>query len=229
MITIPKATQPEHVRANIKALDVELDAEDLAALDAAFPPPKRAAPLEMRTDQDREGRRPHVVRHHGQSARPLSWPRPRARRGSAPGRRARRLQRLLDAVADLVRGGHRHAARHDQVELDERHAARGARLDVVRLDRAFARCRRSPRRMWRATSAVTASSIRPLTDSRTSRQPAHRMLAATSGRQRRIEDLPAGHHRQQPGRRSRRWRSRRRSADASRRRPAPESAGGGPR
>ena len=33
--------------------------------------------------------------------------------------------------------------------------------------------------MWRATSAVTASSISPLTDSRTSRQPAHRMLAAT--------------------------------------------------
>jgi diketogulonate reductase-like aldo/keto reductase len=47
MITIPKATQPEHVRANIKAVDVKLDAEDLAALDAAFPPPKRGSPLEM--------------------------------------------------------------------------------------------------------------------------------------------------------------------------------------
>jgi diketogulonate reductase-like aldo/keto reductase len=47
VITIPKATQPEHVRANIKALDVKLDAEDLAALDADFPPPKRAGPLEM--------------------------------------------------------------------------------------------------------------------------------------------------------------------------------------
>jgi diketogulonate reductase-like aldo/keto reductase len=47
VITIPKATNPEHVRANIKAIDVELDAGDLAALDAAFPPPKRAAPLEM--------------------------------------------------------------------------------------------------------------------------------------------------------------------------------------
>ena len=47
MITIPKATQPEHVRANLRALDLELDAEDLAALDAAFPPPKRASPLEM--------------------------------------------------------------------------------------------------------------------------------------------------------------------------------------
>ena len=47
MIVIPKATQPDHVRDNIKALDVKLDAEDLAALDAAFPPPKRASPLEM--------------------------------------------------------------------------------------------------------------------------------------------------------------------------------------
>jgi diketogulonate reductase-like aldo/keto reductase len=47
VVAIPKATNPEHVRANIKAVDVKLDAEDLAALDAAFPPPKRAGPLEM--------------------------------------------------------------------------------------------------------------------------------------------------------------------------------------
>ena len=47
VVTIPKATQPEHVRANIKAVGIELDAEDLAALDAAFPPPKRSGPLEM--------------------------------------------------------------------------------------------------------------------------------------------------------------------------------------
>ena len=47
VIAIPKATNPEHVRANLKALDLELDAEDLAALDAVFPPPKRAGPLEM--------------------------------------------------------------------------------------------------------------------------------------------------------------------------------------
>ena len=45
--TIPKATKLDHVRANLKALDVKLDAEDLTALDAAFPPPKRATPLEM--------------------------------------------------------------------------------------------------------------------------------------------------------------------------------------
>jgi diketogulonate reductase-like aldo/keto reductase len=47
VITIPKATQPEHVRANIKALDVKLDQDDLAALDSAFPPPRRARPLDM--------------------------------------------------------------------------------------------------------------------------------------------------------------------------------------
>ena len=47
VIAIPKAVKPEHVRANMKALDVKLDAEDLAALDAAFPPPKRARPLDM--------------------------------------------------------------------------------------------------------------------------------------------------------------------------------------
>ena len=47
VVTIPKAAKPEHVRANMKALDVKLDAEDLAALDAAFPAPKRPAPLDM--------------------------------------------------------------------------------------------------------------------------------------------------------------------------------------
>jgi diketogulonate reductase-like aldo/keto reductase len=47
VVAIPKATKLEHVRANIKALDIKLDADDLKALDAAFPPPKRAAPLEM--------------------------------------------------------------------------------------------------------------------------------------------------------------------------------------
>jgi diketogulonate reductase-like aldo/keto reductase len=47
VITIPKAVRPEHVRANLKALELKLDAEDLVALDAAFPPPKRATPLDM--------------------------------------------------------------------------------------------------------------------------------------------------------------------------------------
>jgi diketogulonate reductase-like aldo/keto reductase len=47
VVTIPKAVKPEHVRANMAAIEVELDAEDLAALDAAFPPPKRATSLDM--------------------------------------------------------------------------------------------------------------------------------------------------------------------------------------
>ena len=47
VVTIPKAVRPEHLRANMRALDVTLDADDLAALDAAFPPPRRAAPLDM--------------------------------------------------------------------------------------------------------------------------------------------------------------------------------------
>lgn len=47
VIAIPKAVKPDHVRANLKALDVKLDAEDLKALEAAFPPPKKASPLDM--------------------------------------------------------------------------------------------------------------------------------------------------------------------------------------
>lgn len=47
VVAIPKATRLEHVRANMKALEIVLDDADLAALDAAFPPPKRAAPLDM--------------------------------------------------------------------------------------------------------------------------------------------------------------------------------------
>ena len=47
LITIPKAVKPDHVRANMKALDIKLDAEDLKALDAAFPPPRKSAPLDM--------------------------------------------------------------------------------------------------------------------------------------------------------------------------------------
>jgi diketogulonate reductase-like aldo/keto reductase len=47
VIVIPKAARPEHVRENRAALDLELSAEDLAELDAAFPPPDRAAPLAM--------------------------------------------------------------------------------------------------------------------------------------------------------------------------------------
>jgi diketogulonate reductase-like aldo/keto reductase len=47
MIVIPKASQQEHVRENRGALDVKLTAEDLAALDRAFPPPKGRTALGM--------------------------------------------------------------------------------------------------------------------------------------------------------------------------------------
>ena len=47
VIAIPKAANPEHVKANRAAADVKLDVEDLAALDKAFPPPTRKRGLEM--------------------------------------------------------------------------------------------------------------------------------------------------------------------------------------
>jgi diketogulonate reductase-like aldo/keto reductase len=47
VVAIPKAASIAHVRDNHKALALELDAEALRALDAAFPPPKKSRPLEM--------------------------------------------------------------------------------------------------------------------------------------------------------------------------------------
>jgi diketogulonate reductase-like aldo/keto reductase len=47
VVAIPKAASIGHVRENRKALDLRLDAEALAALDAAFRPPTKARPLEM--------------------------------------------------------------------------------------------------------------------------------------------------------------------------------------
>jgi diketogulonate reductase-like aldo/keto reductase len=46
VVTIPKATRPEHVRQNAAAAALRLEADDLALLDAAFPPPERDLPLE---------------------------------------------------------------------------------------------------------------------------------------------------------------------------------------
>ncbi|MEN3264928.1 aldo/keto reductase, partial [Pseudonocardia sp.] len=46
-IAIPRSANPEHVRENAAARDIELTADDLAVLDAAFPPPRRPQPLEM--------------------------------------------------------------------------------------------------------------------------------------------------------------------------------------
>ncbi|MFL6675261.1 MAG: aldo/keto reductase [Massilia sp.] len=45
---IPKAVQPQHVRENRAAIDIVLTAQDLGALDAAFPRPQRKVPLAMR-------------------------------------------------------------------------------------------------------------------------------------------------------------------------------------
>jgi len=47
VISIPKAAAAAHVRENRAAADLVLTAEDLAALDAAFPPPDRKRRLEM--------------------------------------------------------------------------------------------------------------------------------------------------------------------------------------
>ena len=47
IIAIPKASQPQHIRENRAALDIELTPEDLAKIDESFPPPKRRIPLEM--------------------------------------------------------------------------------------------------------------------------------------------------------------------------------------
>ena len=46
-IAIPKAGSAAHVRDNRAAADLELGEEALAAIDRAFPPPRRPAPLEM--------------------------------------------------------------------------------------------------------------------------------------------------------------------------------------
>jgi diketogulonate reductase-like aldo/keto reductase len=45
--SIPKATGPAHVRENAAAGELRLDAEDLSALDQAFPPPRRKVPLDL--------------------------------------------------------------------------------------------------------------------------------------------------------------------------------------
>ncbi|MBL8839169.1 MAG: aldo/keto reductase, partial [Alphaproteobacteria bacterium] len=47
VLTIPKAGNAAHLRENRAALDIALTREEKAALDAAFPPPKRKVPLEM--------------------------------------------------------------------------------------------------------------------------------------------------------------------------------------
>jgi diketogulonate reductase-like aldo/keto reductase len=47
VVAIPKAVQPAHIRANRAAYDIKLTPDDLAALDRAFPPPRKKVPLAM--------------------------------------------------------------------------------------------------------------------------------------------------------------------------------------
>ena len=47
VVSIPKASDPEHVRQNAAARDLRLTEADLGELDAAFPPPKRKQRLAM--------------------------------------------------------------------------------------------------------------------------------------------------------------------------------------
>jgi diketogulonate reductase-like aldo/keto reductase len=47
VVVIPKAASEAHVRDNRAALDLELAPGDLAELERAFPPPRRAQPLAM--------------------------------------------------------------------------------------------------------------------------------------------------------------------------------------
>ncbi|MEE1613552.1 aldo/keto reductase [Microvirga sp. CF3016] len=47
VVAIPKASSPDHVRDNRRALEIRLNPEDLETIDAEFPPPSRKRPLEM--------------------------------------------------------------------------------------------------------------------------------------------------------------------------------------
>jgi diketogulonate reductase-like aldo/keto reductase len=48
VVAIPKAASVAHLRENAAALDLTLGADDLAAIDARFAPPRRRRPLAMR-------------------------------------------------------------------------------------------------------------------------------------------------------------------------------------
>ena len=47
VIVIPKSSRIKHVEQNRAAIDLQLSAAELSALDAAFPPPTQPAPLQM--------------------------------------------------------------------------------------------------------------------------------------------------------------------------------------
>ena len=46
-MAIPKASDEAHVRANVAALQVQLERADLNALDAVFSPPAKKRPLAL--------------------------------------------------------------------------------------------------------------------------------------------------------------------------------------
>jgi hypothetical protein len=80
---IPRSGSPEHTYENRAALDITLDHEDLVALDAEFPPPLHAQPLEMLQRRVTPPPRPRAARIS--AARPAQ---PRRRRPAAgPGQR----------------------------------------------------------------------------------------------------------------------------------------------
>jgi diketogulonate reductase-like aldo/keto reductase len=47
VVTIPKASNPDHVKSNRQAVSITLNDQDIADLDADFPPPNKATPLEL--------------------------------------------------------------------------------------------------------------------------------------------------------------------------------------
>ena len=47
VIAIPKASDLDHVRENAAAANIKLTGEDLATVDAPFPPPAKKRPLQM--------------------------------------------------------------------------------------------------------------------------------------------------------------------------------------
>ena len=48
VISIPKATNPQHIKQNLAALDIDLTQEDIKEIDRAFKPPSRKMSLAMR-------------------------------------------------------------------------------------------------------------------------------------------------------------------------------------
>lgn len=47
IVVIPKSSRIDHIQQNCAALNLQLSVVELAALDTAFPPPKKSMPLEM--------------------------------------------------------------------------------------------------------------------------------------------------------------------------------------